>query len=264
MNSKALVTLEFDKIKQMLSDLCRTDAAKAKALRLEPSSDEVSAKKALLQTTEAKKLSGIKGLPSFGNIADVREIADRAEKSAVLTPRELLDVANVLRVSRGLLDYIRGERNFRVSIEDIFERLIPDRMLEERITRAIIAEDMIADEASPALADIRRKMRNINIKINETLQKYVSGSSVSKYLQENIVTSRGGRFVIPVKAEYKNEVKGLVHDVSSSGATLFIEPNAIVEANNELKTLESLEKHGYSPSFPLRSRKNPRICALIF
>ncbi len=243
MNNKALVTLEFDKIREMLADLCMTEGSKVKAISLEPSSDEAVARRCLSQTTEAKKLSGIKGLPSFGNIADVREIADRAEKSAVLTPRELLDVANVLRVSRGLLDYIRGERNFRVSIEDIFERLIPDRMLEERITRAILSEDMIADEASPALADIRRKMRNVNIKINETLQKYVSGSSMSKYLQENIVTTRGGRFVIPVKAEYKNEVKGLVHDVSSSGATLFIEPSAIVEANNELKTLESLEKH---------------------
>ncbi len=243
MNNKALTTLEFDKIREMLADLCATDGAKAKARRLEPTSDEVVARRSLLQTTEAKKLSGIKGLPSFGKIVDVREIADRAEKSAVLTPRELLDVAEVLRVSRSLLDYIRGERNFRVSIEDIFERLIPDRMLEEKITRAIISEDMIADEASPALADIRRKMRNVNIRINETLQKYVSASSMSKYLQENIVTTRGGRFVIPVKAEYKNEVKGLVHDVSSSGATLFIEPSAIVEANNELKTLESLEKH---------------------
>ncbi len=243
MNSKALKTLEFDKIASMLAELCQTDASKAKALRLEPYSDVTAASRALQQTTEAKKLSGIKGMPSFGNIVDVREIAERAEKSAILTPRELLDVAKVLRVSRGLLDYIRGERDFRTSVEDIFERLMPNRELEEKITRAIIAEDMIADEASPALADIRRKMRNINIKINETLQKYVSGSSISKYLQENIVTTRGGRFVIPVKSEYKNEVKGLVHDVSSSGATLFIEPAAIVDANNELKTLESLEKH---------------------
>lgn len=243
MNNKALTTLEFDKIKAMLADLCQTEASKKMALNLEPSSDIVIARRDLMQTGEAKKLSGLKGLPSFGHIVDVREIADRAEKSAVLTPKELLDVANVLRTSRGLLDYIRGDRDYRVSIEDIFERLIPDRALEESITRAILSEDMIADEASPKLAEIRRKMRNVNIKINETLQKYVSGSSMSKYLQENIVTTRGGRFVIPVKAEYKNEVKGLVHDVSSSGATIFIEPSAIVDANNELKTLESLERH---------------------
>ena len=161
MNTKALKTLEFDKITEMLADLCGTEGAKAKARSLSPFTDEVAARRALTQTSEAKKLAGIKGLPSFGNIADVREIADRAEKSAVLTPRELLDVAKVLRTARGLLDYIRGERNFKVSIEEIFERLIPERMLEERITRAIISEDMIADEASPALADIRRKKRKV-------------------------------------------------------------------------------------------------------
>ncbi|MBQ7714752.1 MAG: endonuclease MutS2 [Clostridia bacterium] len=243
MNEKTLITLEFDKVREMLADLCRTEASKSRALNLQPAHDPVVIKRNLLQTGEAKRLAGIKGLPSFGSISDVRIITDRAEKSAVLTPGELLEVAKVLRVSRGLLDYIRGDRTFRVSIEDIFERLIPDRELEERITRAIISEDMIADEASRELAEIRRKKRNVNIKINETLQRYVSGSSVSKYLQENIVTTRGGRFVIPVKSEFKNEVKGLVHDVSSSGATLFIEPSAIVEANNELKTLDSLEKH---------------------
>ncbi len=243
MNGKAIKTLEFDKIREMLADLCATEASKKKARALEPSGDEVTARRLLLETSEAKKLAGTKGLPSFGAIVDVREIADRAEKSAVLSMRELLDAANVLRTARGLLDYIRGERDYRVGIEDIFERLIPDRMLEERIFRSILSDDMIADEASPALADIRRKMRNVNVKITETLQKYVSGSSMTKYLQENIVTTRGGRFVIPVKAEYKNEVKGLVHDVSASGATLFIEPAAIVDANNELKTLESLEKH---------------------
>ena len=243
MNGKAIKTLEFDKIREMLADLCATEASKKKARTLEPSGDEVVARRLLLETSEAKKLSGTKGLPSFGAVVDVREIADRADKGAVLSMRELLDAANVLRTARGLLDYIRGERDYRVGIEDIFERLIPDRMLEEMIFRAILSDDMIADEASPALADIRRKMRNVNVKITETLQKYVSGSSMTKYLQENIVTTRGGRFVIPVKAEYKNEVKGLVHDVSSSGATLFIEPAAIVDANNELKTLEALEKH---------------------
>lgn len=243
MNEKALRILEFDKIREMLSDLCATEGAKKMAMSLSASSDEVTARRLLEQTSEAKKLSGIKGLPYFGNVSDVRESVGRAEKSAVLTPAELLDIAKILKTARGLLDYIRGDRDYEVSIEEIFERLIPDRDLEERITRAIISEDMIADEASPKLAEVRRKIRNVHVKITETLQKYVSGSSMTKYLQENIITTRGGRFVVPVKAEYKNEVKGLVHDVSSSGATLFIEPTAVVEANNELKTLESLEKH---------------------
>ena len=171
MNEKTLITLEFDKVREMLADLCRTEASKSRALNLQPAHDPVVIKRNLLQTGEAKRLAGIKGLPSFGSISDVRIITDRAEKSAVLTPGELLEVAKVLRVSRGLLDYIRGDRTFRVSIEDIFERLIPDRELEERITRAIISEDMIADEASRELAEIRQKKRNVNIKINETLQR---------------------------------------------------------------------------------------------
>jgi len=125
----------------------------------------------------------------------------------------------------------------------MFERLTPHRMLEERIFRSILAEDMIADEASPALADIRRKIRNTNNKIKDLLQQYTSGGSMGKYLQENIVTTRGGRFVIPVKAEYRGEVKGLVHDTSSSGATLFVEPMAVVDANNELRALQSREAH---------------------
>ncbi len=243
MNSKALSILEFNKIIDMLCELCPTEGAKQLARRLTPASDEDKVRRLLMQTGEAKKLSGIKGMPSFGNVIDIRESVDRAEKSASLSPLELLSVANVLRTARGLIDYIKGERNFQVSIEEIFERLIPVRTLEEKIYRAIISEDMIADEASPELADIRRKIRNVNIKINDILQKYTSVSSVSKYLQENIVTTRGGRYVIPVKAEYKNEVKGLVHDVSSSGATLFVEPASVVDANNELRTLESKEKH---------------------
>lgn len=243
MNSKALTILEFDKIRDMLSSLAQTEGAKKLCAALEPSADRTKIEKMQRQTSEAKKLCGIKGLPSFGGVTDVRDMTERAEKSAVLSPKELLHIANVLRTSRSLLDYIRGDRTFEVSIEEIFERLIPERSLEERITRAIITEEMIADEASRELAEIRRKIRNTNIKIGEILQKYTSGSSQSKYLQENIVTTRSGRFVIPVKAEYKNEVKGLVHDVSASGATLFIEPAAVVDANNELKTLESLEKH---------------------
>ncbi len=243
MNTKALSVLEFDKIKNMLSELCRTDGARRKALAVEPCGDIVRVKRFLSQTSEAKKLAGIKEMPSFDGVHDIRESLERAEKSAVLSPGELLRISAVLRCSAGLCDYIRGERNFEVSIEEIFGRLSPNRTLENRISRAIISEDMISDEASPTLSDIRRKIRGVNLKINEILQKYTSGGAMSKYLQENIVTTRGGRFVIPVKSEYKSEVKGLVHDVSSSGATLFIEPSAVVDANNELRTLESLEKH---------------------
>ena len=148
---------------------------------------------------------------------------------------------SVLRSARALLDYIRSNKTFESSLDEIFERLIPNRALEDRILRSVISEDTISDEASHALADIRRKIRVGNQKIKETLAKYISGS-YSKYLQENLVTQRGGRYVIPVKAEYRNEIKGLIHDSSSSGATVFIEPMAVVEANNELRMLENKEK----------------------
>ena len=146
-----------------------------------------------------------------------------------------------MRSARALLDYIRSNKTFESSLDEIFERLIPNRALEDRILRSVISEDTISDEASHALADIRRKIRVGNQKIKETLAKYISGS-YSKYLQENLVTQRGGRYVIPVKAEYRNEIKGLIHDSSSSGATVFIEPMAVVEANNELRMLENKEK----------------------
>ena len=241
MNQKAIYILEFNKIREMLAELAHTEGAKELALKLMPSSDIVKVQKMQQRTTDAKKLVGIKGQPSFGNIKDIRPSIERAEKDAMLSMRELLDCAAVLRCARTLTDYRQGERTPETTLDEVFDRLLPNRLLEEKITRSIVAEDFMADEASPELSDIRRKIRQVNSKIKDTLQQYVSGSS--KYLQENIVTSRGGRYVIPVKAEYRNEVKGLIHDTSQSGATIFIEPMAVVEANNELRTLESREAH---------------------
>ena len=194
------------------------------------------------RTTDARRLTDAKGMPPFGGVTDVGDICERAVKGATLTPKELMDAAAVLRSARMLLDYVRANRTFDTSLDEIFERLVPNRPLEDRISRSIISEDMIADEASSALADIRRKIRVANIKIKESLSKYLSGS-YSKYLQENIVTQRNGRYVVPVKAECRNDVKGLIHDTSSSGATVFVEPMAVVEANNELRMLESKEAH---------------------
>ena len=241
-SEKTLKTLEFDKIRQMLADCALTEGAKELALTLMPSEHITVVLRNLRHTTDAVKLLNSKGTPSFGMIKDMSSICERADKGAVFTPRELLDVANVMRTARSLLDYIRTNRLFETSLDDIFERLIPNRALEEKITRAIIAEDLIADEASAELSNIRRKKRNLNSRIKDLLSKY-TGGAFSKYLQENIVTQRGGRYVVPVKIEYRNEVKGLVHDTSSSGATLFVEPIAIVDANNELRELEAAESY---------------------
>ena len=240
---KSMRTLEFDKILNILADLAQTEGAKSLVINLTPSSNPEEILKRQRKTSDAKRLAGIKGLPSFGRIKDISASVERAQKDATLTTRELLDIAAVLRTSRTLLDYSRGDRRFETSIDEIFERLISNRVLEDKITRAIPSEDMIADEASSTLSEIRRKKRLVSNKIRDLLQKYTAGNEHSKYLQENIVTTRGGRYVIPVKSEYKNEVKGLVHDTSASGATLFIEPMAVVEANNELRTLESQESH---------------------
>ncbi len=239
---KTLSTLEFDKIRTILAGLCPTEGAAAEAMMLTPTDRIDIARLRLCRTTDAKRLSDAKGMPSFGGVRDIGDTCERALKGAVLTPRELLDVALVLRTSRGLLEYIRSNRLFTTVLDEVFERLIPNRQLEDRITRSIISEELIADEASPTLADVRRKIRVANLRVRESLAKY-TGGSYSKYLQENIVTQRNGRYVIPVKAEYRNDVKGLIHDTSSSGATVFIEPMAVVEANNELALLEAKEAH---------------------
>ncbi len=239
---KTLCTLEFDKIRAILAGLCPTEGAAQMALALVPTDRIDIARQRLCRTSDAKRLSDAKGMPSFGGISDISDTCERALKGAVLTPRELLDVAAILRTSRGLLEYIRSNRLFSTVLDEVFERLTPNRHLEDRITRSIISEELIADEASPTLADVRRKIRVANLRVRESLAKY-TGGSYSKYLQENIVTQRNGRYVIPVKAEYRNDVKGLIHDTSSSGATVFIEPMAVVEANNELALLESKEAH---------------------
>ena len=237
---KTLTTLEYDKIIEMLADCTATEGAKAKARSLMPIDDYDFVVDRQRKTDDAKRLINAKGYPSFSAPDSVISSADRAYKGGILSPRELLDIASLLRSGRAMLDYIDTDKPFETTLDPIFKRIITNRPLEDRITRSIISEDLIADEASPELADIRRKIRNANNKIKDTLQSYIGGAKL-KYLQENLVTMRNGRYVVPVKAEYKNEFKGLVHDTSSSGATLFVEPMAVVEANNELKTLTNAE-----------------------
>lgn len=218
-----------------------THGAKQRALALVPSTNINQVIILQNQTTDAKMLTSFKGTPSFGGTKDITDSVERAVKGAVLTPKELMDISVVCRIARGLIDYITINNKRETSLDEIFARLFSNRFLEDKINRTVISEELIADEASPALSDIRRKMRNANSRVRENLQKYTTSQSYSKYLQENIVTMRNGRYVIPVKSEYRNEIKGLVHDTSSSGATLFIEPLSVVEANNEIKVLEREE-----------------------
>ena len=240
-SQKTLSTLEYDKIIDMLIECASTDGAKARAASLSPIDDYEMVVERQRRTDDAKRLINAKGYPSFSAQERVVPAAERAYKGAILSPQELLEIAALFRSARAVADYSSTDRTFETSLDELFSRVMINRELENSITRSIISEDMIADEASPALADIRRKVRLANNKIKDTLQSYVGGARL-KYLQENLVTMRNGRYVIPVKAEYRNEIKGLVHDTSSSGATLFIEPISVVEANNELKTLAADEE----------------------
>ena len=239
---KTINTLEFDKIRAMLAVLAPTAGAAEQARGLLPSDRAAKVRSDLKRTTDARRLADAKGQPSFGGVSDITSALERADKGATLTTRELMDVGAVLRTSRALLEYIRSNKTFDSVLDEIFERLMPNKHLEERISKSIISEDMIADEASSELSDIRRKIRAANIRIKDNLKSFVSGAH-SRYLQENIVTMRNGRYVVPVKAECRGEIKGLIHDTSSSGATVFVEPMSVVEANNELRMLEAKEAH---------------------
>ncbi len=242
---KTLTTLEYHKIIAMLAEHAMTEGARVRALTLLPSDDYETVLCRQRHTADARRMVVLKGYPPFGSVADVVSAVERAEKGATLSPRELLDIAEVLFVARALSDYQHTDRGGGLdstnSLLPYFERLLLNRTLENRIRKAILAEDTIADEASPALAEIRRKIRAENNRIKDILQKYTSGA-YAKYLQENIITTRDGRYVIPVKIEYRHEIRGLVHDTSSSGATVFVEPMAVVDANNELRLLAGKEE----------------------
>ena len=237
--SKAIKTLEFDKILNILVSFCPIEAAHKRILEISPSVSAEEIKRRLKETSEAKLLIQTKSSPSLAGTRDITNHIARAEKGSCLNMKELLDIGSLLRVCASLGVYFAN-----VSQESLLysylKRIHENKFLEEKISRCIVSEDIMADSASDTLYEIRRKIKNASSKVKEVLNKYISGDS--KYLQENIVTTRNGRYVIPVKAEYKNEIKGLVHDASASGATVFIEPMGVVEANNELRTLEAQEK----------------------
>ena len=240
--TKALKTLEYNKILTLLAECAQTDGGRSLILASVPEDDTVKVKKLLTQTTDAKHMTSVNGAPSFGGIRDICDAVDRAEKGAILTMRELLDIADLLYISSGLVAY-SGSKNVSCgSLGEIFDRIFKNPTLEKEIKRIIISEDTISDDATPQLAAIRRNIRNTNNRIRDMLQNYITSPQYSKTLQDNIVTMRNGRYVIPVKVEHKSDISGLVHDASSSGATLFIEPVAVVEANNDLRRLEAEER----------------------
>ncbi len=239
---KNLKALELDKILIKLSEETAFADAKQSALELRPANDLYTVNKLLKQTDDAYMLSGRFGSPSFGGITNVVNSLKRAEAGGCLTMGELLKVAEVLRVIRGLKQWRDKSSGIETVLDSYFNVLAPNKFLEEKIFTSIISEEEMSDLASVTLSAIRKKIKQTSAKAREILDKMVRSQTHQKYLQDPIVTIRDGRFVVPVKAECRGEIPGLVHDTSSSGATVFVEPMGAVEANNAVKVLKSKEE----------------------
>ena len=238
---KSLLKLELDKVLEMLSASAGSAGGREACLRLRPSSDLEEVQLMLQQTTDASDLCTRKGNPAFGDVNDMSASLERADRGGTLQPIELLRIGGILRCARNIKGYVSEDDKATV-LDPMFGALTPNKYLEDKIFGAILSEEEIADNASPALSDIRRHMRIQAGKIRDSLQKIISSPAYSKYLREPIITIRQGRYVVPVKSEFKNEVPGLVHDMSATGSTFFVEPMSAVNANNALRELEIKEK----------------------
>ena len=238
---KSLQKLELDQVLQRLSACAGSEGGKAACLLLRPTSDLEEVTLLLQQTTAASDLCARKGNPVFGDVTDVSSSLERAERGGTLQPKELLRVAGILRCARTIQRYVSPD-DPKTVLDSLFRSLTPNKYLEDKIFGAILSEEEIADTASTALADIRRHMRIQSGKIRDSLQKVISSPAYSKFLREPIITIRQGRYVVPVKSECKNDVPGLVHDVSATGSPYFVEPMSAVNANNALRELELKEK----------------------
>jgi len=239
---KSLTTLELPAVLELLAAEAVGDTAKEQALALKPSVQAAEVRRRQEETTAAKTMMVVRGSPGFSGVKDVRPSLARADLGGALNTRELLDIARLLQCARLVRGYLAEDSVGKTPIDHLFYALRTNKFLEEKISTSISGEDEIADGASPELANIRRQMRAAAARARDSLQKIISSPSYAKALQEPIITMRQDRYVVPVKAEHKGAVPGLVHDISASGATLFIEPMAAVKANNELRELAAKEK----------------------
>ena len=242
---KSITKLELDKVLALLADQASSQAAKERCMALRPLDDADEIRRKLEETSAACACITVKGSPGFGGLYDVGASLDRAYRGGCLSQEELLRIAAVLKSARQTKSYAEGEGKSaqEPSVLDIyFQQLTTNKYLEERIFNSILSKDEIADAASSELASIRRKIRQQSSRIRESLQKIITSPAYAKILQEPIVTIRSDRFVVPVKAECKGQLPGLVHDVSSSGSTYFIEPMSAVNGNNELRELFMAER----------------------
>ena len=238
---RSIKTLELDKVFELVANEAVTDDGKAIIASLYPESRFERVSKLLSQTDTAYKLLARLGSPSLGGIKNIFESLERAKRMSSLGCSELLEIAEVLRSIRRIKSWRNEDTSDKQdSLSGYFNALIPNKFVEDRIFSSVSGSNEVADTASDALYDIRRKIASKSGKIRETLEKIVR-SGAAKFLQDAVITQRDGRFVVPVKQEYKGEIKGIVHGTSSSGSTLFIEPMAVLETNNEIRVLESQE-----------------------
>ena len=239
---KHMKTIELDKVLEMLAEKTACADAADFARNLIPVTEIEEVQQMLSETDTAYQMMARFGAPSFYGLQQIVNSLRRAQSGGVLNLEEFLSIAGVLRAMRTIVQWRKKSEGLQTMLDWRFDCLTSNQYLEDKINQTVASEEEVADTASPALADIRRKMRHASQKVREQLDNMIRSNAYQKYLQDQIVTMRGGRYVVPVKAEYRGEVPGLVHDTSSSGSTLFIEPMSVVEANNEIRVLQSKEK----------------------
>ena len=239
---KSIRTLELPRVLQLLSEQAVSPEAKELALAVRPETDYEDVLRLLDQTDGARAMIVLRGAPGFSGVKPVKDLLDRADRGGSLNIPELIRIVDLLYAARRAKEYFNADAAESTALDQIFLSIHGNRFLEDKIRRCISDENTVADAASPELADIRRHMRAALAKSRQILQKIISSPSYSKVLQDNIITQRDGRFVVPVKADQKGNLPGLIHDVSSTGATVFVEPMGVVQANNEYAELQAKEQ----------------------
>ena len=240
---KSYHTLELPKVLELLAAQAVSPQAKERCLALEPEDTLFACQRLQQQTEDAVRLAGLFGSPSFSGVRDVNGALERAGVGGMLNMKELLEIAALLRCARQTKNYLEKDTQVETVLEDYFNRLSGNKYLEEKIEQCIVSEEEMSDSASSELRDIRRGIRTSSSKIREVLNRIITSPSYAKALQDTVITTRGGRYVVPVKAEFKGSIPGLVHDVSSSGATVFVEPMQVVELNNSIREMRAKEKN---------------------
>lgn len=241
MNDKSLKTLEYDKILNQIADFAVTKAAKEKIRGLKPSKKMQVVEHMQEATEQASSMAVMFSSPPISAISDVTLALKRAKMGGMLTLAEIMAVGGVLRCARNLAAYMEKTDKFEI-LSNMAKGLTAIKSLETDISESILSEDSVADDASSELAAIRRKKASLNNKIKDILDDMVRSASYSKYLQEAIVTMRDNRYVLPVKNEYRSNIPGILHDSSATGATVFIEPMAVVQTNNQIRDLSIAEE----------------------